>query len=139
MRKRIMKQIITAIVLISTLTMTGCQTDLPLNDIIDQNSPFSLTIWTVDPETGYRTNHIQEIEVNSEKWIKLVDFLKNNMDGLDPTLASTIGDINVSQGDFRLIYTQGWFAVVVSFTDEDGDPKNYIKEIEKGKLDFLNE
>lgn len=134
-----MKQIIRIIALILTLAMTSCQTNLELNDVIDQKSPFNLTIRTVDPETGLSSNETEEIEVNSEKWIKLVDFAKNNMDGWQSTPASYIGDIYVSQGDFRLTHTNGSNGLVIAFTDKEGNPKQYTKEIDKGELDFLTE
>ena len=134
-----MKQIITIIALILSLAMTSCQTDLELNDVIDQNSPFTLTIRTVDPEKGLSLNETEEIKVNSEKWIKLVDFSKNNLDDWQSSPASYIGDIYVSQGDFRLIHTKGSNGVVFAFTDKEGNPKQYTKKIDNGELDFLTE
>ena len=134
-----MKQIIPIITLILSLAITSCQTDLELNDVIDQKSPFTLTIRTVNPETGLSSNETEEIKVNSEKWIKLVDFEKNNMDGWQSSPASYIGDIYVSQGDFRLIYTKGSNGVAIAFTDKEGNPKQYTKGIDKGELDFLTE
>ena len=122
-----------------SLAMTSCQTDLDLNDVIDQKSPFTLTIRTVNPETGLSSNETEEIKVNSEKWIKLVDFAKNNLDGWQSSPASYIGDVYVSQGDFRLIYTKGSNGIVIAFTDKEDKPKQYTKGIDKGELDFLTE
>jgi len=132
-----MKQILPTITLILTLAITSCQTYLEINDVIDQKSPFTLTIRTVDSETGLSSNETEEIEVNSEKWVKLVDFAKNNVDGWQSSPASYIGDIYVSQGDFRLIHTKGSDEVVIAFTDKEDNPKQYTKGIEKGELDFL--
>tara|TARA_Y100000588_G_scaffold390455_1_gene496012 strand:- start:117 stop:521 length:405 start_codon:yes stop_codon:yes gene_type:complete len=134
-----MKQIIPIITLILSLAMTSCQTDLELNDVIDQKSPFSFTIRTVDLETGLSSNETEEIKVNSEKWIKLVNFVKNNLNGWQSSPASHIGDIYVSQGDFRLIYTKSANGVVIAFTDKKGNPEQYIKGIDQGELDFLTE
>lgn len=133
-----MKHVIWTITLVFGLALTSCQTDLDL-DIIDQNSSFTLTIRTVDPETGLSSNETEEIEVNSEKWIKLVDFAKNNMEGWQSSPASYIGDIHVSQGDFKLICKKGSNGVVMAFTDKEGNPKQYTKGIDKGELDFLTE
>ena len=139
MRKKTMKQIIMIMTLILSFAMTSCQTDLELNDIIDQKSPFTLTIRTVDPETGFSSNETEEIKVNSEKWIKLVEFAKNNLDGWQSSPVSYIGDIYVSQGDFGLIHTKGSNGVVFTFTDNQGNSKQYSKGINKGELDFLTE
>lgn len=125
--------------LILSLAMTSCQTDLELNDVIDQKSPFTLTIRTVDPETGFSSNETEEIKVDSEKWMKLIDFAKNNLDGWQSSPASYIGDIYVSQGDFRLIHTKGSNGVVFVFNDNQDNPKQYTKGINKGELDFLTE
>ncbi len=110
---------------------------MELNEVIDQKSPFTLSISTVNPETGLSTNETEEIKVNSEKWIKLVDFAKNNLDGWQSRPASYIGDIYISQGDFRLIHTKGSNGVVIAFIDKEGNPKQYSKRIDKGELDFL--
>lgn len=139
MRKKTMKQIITIITLILSLAMTSCQTELELNDVIDQKSPFTLTISTVNSETGHSSNETEIIKVNSEKWIKLVDFTKNNLDGWKSSPASYIGDIYVSQGDFRLTHKKGSNGVVFAFTDKESDPKQYTKKIDKGELEFLTE
>lgn len=134
-----MKQIIPIITLILSLGMTSCQTDLDLNDVIDPKSPFTLTIRTVDPETGLSSHETEVIKVNSKKWKKLVDFATNNINGWQSSPASHIGDIYVSQGDFRLIQTKGSKGVVIAFTDKEGNPKQYTKGIDTGELDFLTE
>ena len=139
MRKRTMRHLIWTITLITSLAITSCQTDLELNNVIDQKSPFTLTIRTVDSETGLSTNETEEINVNSEKWTRLVDFAKQNMDGWQPSPESYIGDVYVTQGNFRMIYTKGSDGVVIAFTDNEGDPKQYTKKIDKGELDFLTE
>lgn len=122
-----------------SLAITSCLSDLDLDDVVDQKSSFTLTIRTVDPETGFSLNDTEVIEVNSEKWKNLVDFAKNNMNGWQSSPASHIGDIYVSQGAFRMIHTKGSDGVVIAFTDKEGNPKQYTKEIDKGELDFLTE
>lgn len=134
-----MKQIIPIIILILSLVITSCETDLELNDVIDHKSSFTFTIRTVDPESGLSSNETEEIKANSKKWIKLVLFLKENTDDWQSSPASYIGDIYVSQGDFRLIHTNGSNGVVIVFKDKEGNPKQYTKEIDKGELDFLTE
>ncbi len=122
-----------------SLAITSCQTDLDLNDVIDQNSSFILTIRTVDSEIGLSSNETEEIKVNTKKWNKLVDFAKKNMDGWESSPASYIGDVYVIQNDFRLIYSKGKIGVVIAFTDKEGEPKQFTKKTTKGELDFLTE
>lgn len=134
-----MKHLIWTITLVLSLVMGSCQTDLDMKDIIDQNSSFTLIIRTVDKETGLSKTETEEIEVNSVKWNKLIDFAKNNIDHWQSSPASYIGNIYVTQNDFRLIYTKGTTGTVITFMDKEGEPKQYIKKIEKGELDFLTE
>ncbi|PCJ89415.1 MAG: hypothetical protein COA57_02115 [Flavobacteriales bacterium] len=79
--------------------MTSCQADLDIENIIDLNSSFILKIQETDPETGLSTSQTEVIEVNSEKWRKLVAFAKNNMDGWQTSPASYVGDVYVGQGN----------------------------------------
>lgn len=134
-----MKQIIPIISLILTLVITSCQNSLELNDLIDQTKPFKLTVMKGDSGIILKSKGTEEIKVNSEKWIKLIDFLKENVDGWHASPASYIGDISVAQGDFRLMQIMGSNGIVVAFKDKEGDPKQYTKEIAKGELDFLIE
>ena len=60
MRKKKIKQIIPIITLILSLVMTSCQTDLKLNDVIDQKSPFTLTIKSVDPKIELSSNESEK-------------------------------------------------------------------------------
>jgi hypothetical protein len=117
----------------------SCQTDLDINSVIDQKTPFTLTIRTVDTTTGLSSTESEVIKVHSAKWNMFVDFAKSNMNGWKSSPASYIGDIFVSQGDFRMIYSQGWNGVVIAFTDKEGNSKQYTKEIDKEELDFLTE
>ncbi len=134
-----MKQIISIITLILSLIVTSYQTDLELNDVIDQKSPFTLTIKSVDSKMKLSSNETEKIEVNCEKWIKPVDSVKDNMNGWLSSPAYYIGDIYVSKGDFRLIHTNGSNGVVIVFTDKEGNPKQYTKGIDKRELDFLTD
>ena len=118
---------------------TGCQTDLDINAVIDENAPFTLTTRSVDPQTGLSASKTEIIEVNTEKWMKLVDFAQNNMTGWQSTPASYLGDVYVTQGDLRLTHTKGSNGVVITFTDKESNPKQFTKGIDKSELDFLTE
>jgi hypothetical protein len=121
------------------LAMTSCQSDLDIKDIIDQEANLLLTTSSVDSETSFSTNETEEIKVNSEKWNKLLSFAESNMDGWRSSPASYLGNIYVLQDDFRLIYTKGSEGVVISFMDKNAEPKQYVKKIDKGELDFLTD
>ena len=121
------------------LVTSSCQTDLDLQNVIDENSPFTLSIRTENLETGLTEHETEKIEVESEKWRKLIDFLYDNSDGWQSSPASYIGDIYVNQDDFRLIRMKGTSGVVIAFTDKEGEPQQYTKKIDKGELDFLTE
>ncbi|MBI1223450.1 MAG: hypothetical protein GC180_12670 [Bacteroidetes bacterium] len=101
-------------------TWISCQSRLNLQEVIELNEPFSLSVRSVDPETGLSTMKSEKIEVNTLKWNKLVVFVKNNLDAWQESPASYIGDINVTQKDFRLIYSKGSTGVVIAFTDATG-------------------
>ena len=132
-----MNRIINFGVLILTLILSSCSTGVELENYLDMSAPFNLIINTTNSETGLTDSNSETLEVNSEKWKKLIDWGKNNKYGWTSSLASHIGDIYVSQGDFRLIHTKGSKGVVIAFTDKEGNPKQYMNVIEKGELNFL--
>lgn len=103
------------------------------------SEPFILTSNTTNIETGLTESKSEMLEVNSEKWKKLIDWGNNNRESWTSSTASHIGDIYVLQGDFRLIYTRDSKGVVIAFTDKEGNPKQYMNVIEKGELSFLYE
>lgn len=130
-----MRQLIGSILLIISLVNVSCHSKLNLENIIDQKSPFTLT--TLDAET----NHFEKekLEVNSEKHKKLINFIMHNEKDWKISKASYRNNINVTQNNFRLNYIKGSDWVVIGFTDNDNNPKQYSKNIKKGELDFLGE
>jgi hypothetical protein len=121
------------------LILSSCATDIKLDDYINMSAPFILTSNTTNSETGLTESTSETLEVNSEKWKKLIDWGKNNREGWTSSLASHIGNIYVMQGDFRLIHTRDSKGVVIAFTNKEGNPKQYMNVIEKGELSFLYE
>ena len=132
-----MNRIINFGLLILTLILLSCSTDVELEDYLDMSAPFNLTINTTNSETGLTDSNSETLEVNSEKWKKLIDWGKNNKKGWTSSPASHIGDTYISQGDFSLIYTKDSKGVVIAFIDKEGNPKQYINIIEKGDLNFI--
>jgi len=94
---------------------------------------------TSNSETGLTESKSSTLEVDSEKWKKMIDWTSNNQDGWTSSPASHMGDIYVLQGDFRLIHTKGSTSVVIAFKDKAGSSKQYMKAIEEGELKFLYE
>lgn len=128
-----MKKIISAIGLfILTFTFYGCRQHIDINDYIDQKSALVLKI-------GNQLERPDTIKVDSDKYIKLIEWGKINTDNWQSTTASYISDIYVGQGNFRLLYLSEKDGVVIGFTDNQGNPKQYSKRIKKGELDFLKE
>lgn len=121
------------------IILSSCYTEIELEDYLDMSEPFILTSNTTNIETGLTESKSEMLEVNSEKWKKLIDWGNNNRESWTSSTASHIGDIYVLQGDFRLIYTRDSKGVVIAFTDKEGNPKQYMNVIEKGELSFLYE
>jgi hypothetical protein len=117
---------------ILTFTFFGCRQHIDINDYIDHKLPLELKI-------GNQLERPDTIKVNSDKYRKLVDWGKANKDNWESTSVSYIADIYVGQGNFRLLYLPGKDGVVIGFTDNQGNPKQYSKRIKKDELDFLNE
>lgn len=115
-----------------TFGLCGCRQHIDINDYINQKSPLELKI-------GNQLKQPDTIQVNSNKYRKLIEWGKNNTDGWQLTPASYIAEIYVGQGKFRLLYTSGTEGVVIGFTDKDGKPNQYCKTTKKGELDFLKE
>ncbi|WP_146239307.1 hypothetical protein [Putridiphycobacter roseus] len=103
------------------------------------DKPFNLTINTTNSETGLTERNSQTLEVDSDRWKKIILWGQNNTEGWTPSLASHIGDVYVLQSNFRLIYSKGSKGVVISFTDKAGISKQYMNVIEKEDLNFLYE
>ncbi len=116
--------------------MTSCQSNLDFNNIINQKESFSLKILN---QKNLNINLTKEIKINSEKWIKFIDFLKNNKIGWQSNPASFNGNIHVSQKNFNFTYLESSNLVVINFLNNDRDSKQFTKKINKGELDFLTE
>jgi hypothetical protein len=122
---------------ILTSIFSGCRTDFNISEYINKRAPLKLTINKKNNSTGLTTSSNFEITVNSDKYQKIIEWGNKNTDGWKYTPASFIGDISVTQGNFRILYTLGSNGVVIGFIDKDNKPKQYSKTIEKGSLDFL--
>ena len=128
-----MKKIIAILGLfILTFAFFGCRQHIDINNYIDKKLPLELKI-------GNQLKRPDTIKVNSDKYRKLVDWGKANKDDWQSTPASYIANICVGQGNFRLLYLPDKDGVVIGFTDNQGNPKQYSKRIKKGELDFLKE
>lgn len=116
--------------LILTLAFCSCKQHIDINDYIDRYSPLKLKI-------GNQLKQPVIIQVNSDKYRKLIEWGKINTDDWQSTSASFIADIYVGQGSFRLLCLPGRNGVVIGFTDKQGNLRQYSKTIKEGELDFL--
>lgn len=124
---------------ILTFLLSGCTTDININNYIDKNDPFGLTFNKKDSATGFTKSDHFEISVNSDKYKKIIQWGNENTKGWKWTPASYITDISIGQDNFRLLHTFGSNGVVIGFTDKEGKPRQYTKAIKKGELDFLTQ
>ena len=119
------------------LALTSCTSSISIRNYIDRNSPFILTINSIDTKTGFTQSTQHTIPVNSNKFVKLMNWFLNNENGWQQTPASFVTNISVTQRTFRLLSTNDKNGVVISFVDKDKNSKQYTKCIGKGELDFL--
>ena len=118
--------------IISTFILAGCSSSININDYIDKNSPFDLTINSRDTVTGFTKSIKTKITVNSDKYSMLINWLANNKNGWQTTPASYAVNVLVTQNSFRLLCNKGGKGVVIGFAD-----KQYSKSTKQGELDFL--
>jgi len=125
--------------IIITMTLLSCERNIELDEIINSNSPFIFTQRIKKVNSGQFEFISDTLNINSEKWNELSNFLKKNHDNWKSTPASYIPDFYIEQDEFRLLVWKEGKTVVISFRGENGKSEQLIKGIEKGELDFLNE
>lgn len=128
------------LVVLTILILSGCQKDLLIEEIIDFTSPFELSERVVNEAEGISSIKRSPIEVDSEKWLKLVDFAKNNGEGWKRSPAASYDlDLSVTQDNFRLLIFREESVVIIGFEDEKGKGRQYKKSFVPGELDFIAE
>ena len=119
--------------IMATLMLASCSSSININEYIDKNSPFDLTINAMDTATGLTKASQTKIAVNLKKHLKLINWLDKNKNGWHITLASYVANISVTQkNSFRLLCTKNDNGIVIGLHD-----KQYSKSIQKGEIDFL--
>lgn len=134
-----MRKVISLLTLVICVVIPGCRTAIQLPELITKQVPFNLSRRSYNSQTGLSNFETLTIEVNSHPWNLLTQFIHSNEKGWQKSQASYLGDAYVMQGDFKLIYTKGVNAVVLNFKDPKGKPKQFVKKIQAGELDFLFE
>lgn len=120
-----------------TCIYASCSSTVNMNDYIDKNSSFTLTLKSRDTITAFTKSTQTDITVNSKKYLTFIKWINNNESGWQWTPASYITNVSLEQGSFRLLYTTGMDAVVISFIDKEKKARQYSKPIKKGELNFL--
>jgi hypothetical protein len=117
--------------------IVSCRQYIKPDEIFKMENDFKLTIHFGDKYTS-DTTIIITINKNSGKINKLNDWLINNPDGWQSSIASwATPDISLIGSDFRLlIYKDG---AVIGFTDSKGKAKQYTKKVDKSEFNFLIE
>ena len=126
------KQITFTLVVIATCILTSCKSTININQYVDKALPFGLTITTTDSATGLTKLTHMNIEVNSVKYVKLINWFDKNQDGWRTTPASYVTNIGVTQGAFRLLYTRNSVGALIGFTDKENKARQYSKTIKRG-------
>ena len=121
----------------TTCILASCSSTINMNDYIDKNSSFTLTLKSRDKMTALTKSTQTDIAVNSKKYLNLIKWINNNESGWQWTPASYITNVSLEQGSFRLLYMTGMDAVVISFIDKENKARQYSKPIKKGELNFL--
>ena len=116
----------------------SCKETIRITDIVDKAQPLELQIKNANKLTGPLFIKQEHIQVNSDKQKMLFDWANKNVDGWKSTFASYSLNVYVGQKDFRLLYNLGTDFVVIGFNDKSNRPKQYVKTIRNGELDFLN-
>lgn len=119
-------------------SLTCCSSDVNVFEYVDKNS--SLKISAIESNSNLLNRLETEIQINSDKYSRLLKWADMNSDGWNWDPVSHIpADIIVSQGSFRLLYWVGKDIAVITYTDKNNKSKQYSKSIKKGDLDFLTE
>ena len=124
-------------ILTATCILTSCSSSININDYVEKNSPFILTLNKTDLATGLTKSSKTNIPVNSDKHLNLINWFDKHRNGWQPMPASYVTYISVTQGAFRLLYDNHGDGVIIGFIDKDKKARQYSKTIEKGELDFL--
>jgi hypothetical protein len=105
------------------------------DEILDRENDFNLTIRNENKYSS-DTTKVKIINKYSEKIAELKDWILNNSEGWESSIASWITpEISLIGIDFRLmIFKDG---VVIGFTDKNGNARQYTKQVDKTEFDFL--
>lgn len=116
--------------------LARCSSDVNIFEYVDKNSDLKISV--LDNNTNLLHRRETEIQINSDKYSRLLKWADNNTDGwtMDP-VSHVPADIIVSQGSFRLLYWLHKDYAVIAFTDKDKKSRQYSKSKLNGDLDFL--
>jgi hypothetical protein len=113
-------------ILLSLFTLTFCNTDVQFLNIIDKSKDFEIV--------GSKEKAIYR---NSIKHKLLINWTERNSNNWTQTPITFLHNIAIEQNNFRLEYYSGKDKVVISFIDKTNKPRQFIKTVKAGELDFL--
>ena len=122
-------------ILILAFFWTSCGSQIQMTDHIDLNKPLTLTINTLDKQTGLTVMKRSELLPESDKYKKFIDWCRGNDDGWSPSFDSYNAKASVTQNGFRFLLISN--GVVIGFTDKEGNPKQFTKTTDTDNLAFL--
>jgi hypothetical protein len=112
------------------IIFTSCKTTINITDHINQNQSFTVVPDLADSLIKKGIPASYEIEPNSEKFKKIIQWCNENKKGWRPTPVTYIDSPYLTQNGFHLLYLHG--AVAIEFMN-----KQYTKPIPKDELKFL--
>lgn len=117
----------------------SCAKTIEFGKIIDKSKSFEIKKDIRKTQT--KSIYKREIRTKSKKWEQFNNWLNNNKDGWKSTPISYLTEITITQDEFGLLFfnDEKDESVVIYYTDEQGEGKQYQKKIEKGELDFIIE
>jgi hypothetical protein len=119
------------------LLFLSCSQRININEYIDESEPMELVVKTNGNSMGQQLIRRELIQVNSLQQRMILDWTNGNSTNWHTTPASYSLNVFVGQGNFRLLYNIGSDFVIIGFNNKSNQTMQYIKNIEKGELDFL--
>jgi hypothetical protein len=125
--------------LIFLVLLSGCSTKLEQENLIVENEPFLVTIHKTDSVLEITNTVNYSIEPKSDEWRRLNEWVSKNEDNWTPSPVTYLGDLYLTQGDHKITLLKRSNKIVLEFIDIEGKPKQYIKPLSNGELNFLYE
>lgn len=132
-----MNKMIRIIGLSLLIFIISCGQNIDFEEVLKNEKQFELKI-NLNGSLSLDSSLTTKIGADSKKIADLKDWLKNNPDNWESSVASwATPDFSLTGNDFRLLIFKDF--VVVGYADESGNQKQYTKDINISDFNFLTE